>query len=348
LITTRRSPTAAVLPLLPGLAAASLVALVARSIGAIAPSFVGEVFPAILIGLVVGFVARRPATAPGLRFASTRLLRIGVVLLGARLSIGAIADVGLSVVLAVALVIVAAFALAIIGGRLLGLPPVTVVLIAVGTAICGNSAIVATAPIVGADDRQVSVAVATITVFGMLAVLTYPLIGAALGMSDELFGRWAGVAVHDTSQVVAASFAFSPVAGDIAVVVKLVRNAAMAPVLFLIGAWWMAREASTDRRPSSRRTLQAAVPLFVLGFLLLAALNSFGLLDSVVAGRSLAAWCGELAGALVLVAVSAIGLGSDPRVLRTSGLRPFLAGLGVAFGVAVVGLALVVATPIDP
>lgn len=348
MIAPRPVPKATVGPILPGLVAAALVALVARSLGAAAPSFVGEVFPAILIGLAVGLVVRGPATAPGLRFASTRLLRIGVVLLGARLSVGAIAEVGLSVILVVALVIVAAFTLALLGGRLLGLPRVTVVLIAVGTAICGNSAIVATAPVIGADEREVSVAVATITVFGMLAVLTYPLIGMALGMSDDIFGRWAGVAVHDTSQVVAASFAYSPAAGDIAVVVKLVRNAAMAPVLFLIGAWWVARDTTIGRATSTRHALQHAIPVFVLGFLLLAGLNSIGLLEPVVAGRSLAAWCGELAAVFILIAVSAIGLGTDPRVLRTSGLRPFLAGLAIALGVALVGLALVMATPIAP
>lgn len=338
----RRS--AVVRRLLPGLALAVVVAAAARVLAGIAPPFVGEVFLAIVLGLVIGRLVAHPATAPGLRFALVRLLRIGVVLLGARLSLAAIAEVGLSVVLIVAVVIAIALGLALLVGRALHLPLPTTVLIGVGTAICGNSAIVATAPMIDAEDRDVSVAVATITTFGMLAVLVYPLLGAAVGMSDDVFGRWAGIAVNDTSQVVATSFAYSDGAGDIAVVVKLVRNAAMAPVLFLIGAWWVVRaRRSADPAEAARRVrLRDAVPLFVLGFLVVAALNSAGLLDPVVLGRSLAGWASDVSAAFILVAVAAIGLSTDPRILRKTGLRPFLAGLGISLVVALVGLALVV------
>jgi uncharacterized integral membrane protein (TIGR00698 family) len=333
-------------PLMPGLAAAALVAAAARLLSGVLPSFVGEVLLAVLLGLVVGVAARRPATAPGLRFALARLLRVGVVLLGARLSLAAVVQVGLSVVLVVAVAIGLGLALTLVAGRALHLPLPVVLLIGVGTAICGNTAIVATAPIIEAEDRHVSVAVATITTFGMLAVLLFPVIGAALGIGDDLFGRWAGIAVNDTSQVVATGFAYSDRAGDVAVVVKLVRNAAMAPVLFLIGSWWMlrARRGNDPDGAAGKVRLLDAIPLFVVGFLALAAVNSVGLLDPVVAGASLSEWAGDLEKVLILVAVAAIGLSTSLATLRSTGPRPFLVGLGVSTVMSVAGLGLVVLT----
>ena len=130
------------------------------------------------------------------------------------------------------------------------------VLIAVGSAVCGNTAIVATAPVIGARAREVAYAVATITLFGTLAVFLYPTIGHALGLSQPSFGLWAGVAVHDTSQVIATGAAFGPEALDVATVVKLIRNALMAPLLFLIAAVWASRAAAAagdGRRPGGSR-----------------------------------------------------------------------------------------------
>ena len=125
------------------------------------------------------------------------------------------------------------------------------ILIAVGSAVCGNTAIVATAPVVGARAREVAYAVATITLFGTLAVFLYPSIGRALDLSPTSSGLWAGVAVHDTSQVIATGAAFGPEALDVATVVKLIRNALMAPLLFLIAAVWAGR-ADNDRDPARR------------------------------------------------------------------------------------------------
>ncbi len=346
---------------LPGLAAASAVALAARGITSLLPATVGEVVVAIALGLVLAAaIGSRPVLAPGLSLAVRRLLRIGIVLLGARLSLDAVAAVGASVVLLVAVLIVVTLALGVAAGRLAGLPLPLTLLLAVGTAICGNSAILATAPLLGAEHRHVSVAVATITIFGLLAVLLYPLLGRAVGMDEVTFGRWAGLAVNDTSQVVATGLAYGSAAGDTAVVVKLVRNAAMAPVLFALAwAWPRLAPATTESSAGSARPVGStgsagrapatpryrdAVPLFVLGFLLVAAVNSAGLLDPVVAGRSLAVWAAEIAAALILVAVAAIGLGTPPDVLARSGRRPILVGLALSAVVSLTALTLILAT----
>ena len=127
-------------------------------------------------------------------------------------------------------------------------------LIGVGTAICGNTAIIATAPVIKAEDRDVSFAVATITLFGTAAVIVFPLLGHALGMSDVLFGHWAGAAVNDTSQVTATGFSYSVEAGETATIVKLTRNTLMVPVIFFAGTWIATRQLG-EAGPEDRRDL---------------------------------------------------------------------------------------------
>src|SRR5262249_52552891 len=135
--------------------------------------------------------------------------------------------------------------------------PRLALVIGVGTAICGNSAIIATAPVVEADERDVGFAVATITLFGTLAVFLYPLIGHAVGLSDVSFGVWSGVAVNDTSQAIASSAAYSVVARDIATVVKLVRNTLMAPMILVIAWWWSRRTIKLTDGAVRRSALKA-------------------------------------------------------------------------------------------
>src|SRR5687767_1944137 len=195
--------------LLPGLLLAGAVAAIARLASRFLPTLFGEVLVAVLVGLLIANVAQLPVgTRPGLRFSVQRVLRLGIILLGARLSLGDIARIGTGALGLVVLCMAVALGVAFLAGRLLRVPPRLALLIGVGTAVCGNSAIVATAPIVKADEREVSFAVGTITLFGTLAVFLYPLIGHALGLSDVSFGLWSGVAVNDTSQVIATSAAY--------------------------------------------------------------------------------------------------------------------------------------------
>ena len=208
-----------------------------------------EVSVALLFGIVVATVAGprlRPLT-PGLAFASQRVLRLGIVLLGARLSLGEIARIGVPSTVLIVLTMAASFAIVLVVARLVRRGDRLAILIAVGSAVCGNTAIVATAPVIGARAREVAYAVATITLFGTLAVFLYPTIGRAIGLPQTSFGLWAGVAVHDTSQVIATSAAYGPDALDVATVVKLIRNALMAPLLFLIATGWAARAAERIR-----------------------------------------------------------------------------------------------------
>jgi uncharacterized integral membrane protein (TIGR00698 family) len=313
---------------IPGVGAAIAIAAVARMLTGILPSIVAEVTVAILLGAVIAAIAgsRLTPLEPGLRFTAQRVLRLGIILLGARLSLAEIARIGLPSAGVIVVTMAISFAVVLAVSRLVRVESRLAVLIAVGSAVCGNTAIVATAPVIGARAREVAYAVATITLFGTLAVFLYPAIGRACSVPQSAFGLWAGVAVHDTSQVIATSAAYGPGALDVATVVKLIRNALMAPLLFLIAAGWAARgEAAVD---STRRGVRRAVPMFVLGFLLLAALRTAGVLDA-----DQAAALDVVARALILVALAAVGMSIRVGELRETSWPPIAVGFSVAMAV---------------
>jgi uncharacterized integral membrane protein (TIGR00698 family) len=297
---------------------------------------ISEVLVAVLLGIVIANVWPLPKeTSTGLRFAVQRVLRLGIILIGARLDLGQVVAIGGRALGLVVVCMAVAFAFATLVGRRLGLPPRLAVLIGVGTAVCGNSAIIATAPVIKAEEREVTFAVATITLFGTLAVFAYPLIGRALGLADPVFGVWSGVAVNDTSQVLAASAAYSSAARDVATVVKLVRNALMAPLILLI-AWWGSRSAATVGGDAARKGALKAFPLFVLGFLAMSVLRTTGIID-----RAMAARIDLVATVCILIALAAVGLSTKLSQMRSVGATPFYLGFGTAVLLACLSLFLI-------
>lgn len=322
--------------LLPGLILVGALAAVARGATALLPAYISEITVGVVGGIVVAsLIGVRDVFRPGIRFAVHRLLRLGIVLLGVRLSVEAIVGTGATALLVILACVTLAFGAVLLLSRLAGIPPRLALLIAVGTAICGNSAIVATAPLIKAEDREVSFAVATITLFGVAAVIVYPWIGSLLGLSDSVFGVWAGVAVNDTSQVTAAGFAYSSPAGDTATIVKLTRNLLIGPVLILVALLWGRGTTSAEARPGfTLRMVPQAVPLFVLGFVTMAVLNSIGLIPDAADAP-----VGEAARILILLALCGVGLGTDVRALLRVGPRPLYVGLAGALGLAALGLA---------
>ena len=316
----------------PGLGLTVGVAVAATALARLLPPTLGPVLLAVVLGLVIGNVRPlAPTVAPGIGFASKQVLRLGVVLLGARLTFGDVAAIGAPAVGVVVVTMTAAFLAVAVASRAAGISPRLATLIGVGTAVCGNSAIVATSPIIDADEAEISFAVATITIFGTAALLLFPLMATVVDLPDRVFGFWAGLSINDTSQVVAAAAAYSEEALDVATVVKLVRNAFMAPLILLI-AWWTAR-GTTDRAGGSvRSSVMKAFPLFLLGFLALAALRSVGVL-----GEELAATFGTAATLCITIAIAGVGLATRVTELRRVGLRPFAVGLGAALTLTVVG-----------
>ncbi|MDW8278178.1 MAG: putative sulfate exporter family transporter [Anaerolineales bacterium] len=319
---------------------------------------ISEILIAVLLGLLVGNLFRLHASLrAGAKFALQRLLRLGIILLGLRLSLQDVAATGLTALALVVLCIGAALGMAWLAGRLFRVPPKLAALIGVGTAICGNTAIVATAPVLKADEEEMGFAVATITLFGLLAVLLYPLIGHALGLSERAFGLWAGTAVNDTSQVVAVSAIYSQLSLDVATVVKLTRNTLMAPLIFLFG-WVSSRAPSRPMSDSAARfAWRKLMPGFVLGFLAMALLRTLGvaaglLPQSVSHPGNLQAAASFLKGAdevskfLILMALTGVGLNTNLASLRRLGLKPLLVGTSVAVLLAALSLALILYSPL--
>ena len=252
------------------------------------------------------------------------------MLLGARLTLGQLLETGGASVVAIVVVVAVGLLLGTVLARRLGVRPPLSALITVGMAICGNSAILALAPIVRAPHRETAYAVSTITIFGLVGVLLLPVLGAALGLSDAVFGTWAGLAVNDTAQVVATGYAYSPPAGDVATVVKLTRNLAILPVL--LGATWLTVRAARDagaggRGCRGRLADRGSSPAPCRG-------SSSGSSCSRACARPgcstarcppaapLADLCSVAAAVLILVALAGVGISTDVRAMLGVGRRP--------------------------
>jgi uncharacterized membrane protein YadS len=215
---------------LPGLSLAVAVAAVATVVGQHVP-LVGSAVPGAVIGAVIALVVKPgPRLAPGIKYASTFLLQCSVVLLGTQLSIAEAARVGVASLPVMLGTLAVCLTAAWLYGRLLGIPRDLRTLIGVGTGICGGSAIAAVSPVVEAASTDVAYAISTIFLFNIAAVLVFPLVGHAIGMSQQSFGLFAGTAVNDTSSVVATATTYGTAAANHAIVVKLVRTLMIIPI----------------------------------------------------------------------------------------------------------------------
>jgi uncharacterized integral membrane protein (TIGR00698 family) len=288
--------------------------------------------------LLSGLARRRQHLDRGIGFASGRVLQLAVVLLGAQLSLRQVWDVGWASLPVMLGTLTVCLVLAQLVGRQLRIGADLRILIGVGTAICGASAIAAVSPVVRARNNDVAYAVTTIFLFNVAAVLAFPPLGHLLGLSQHGFGLFAGTAVNDTSSVVAAAASYGHAASNYAVVVKLTRTLMIIPITLTLGALAARRERRSGPAPGPVR-IAGLVPAFLVGFLLLAAINSAGWIPRAAHGP-----LQTVSVFLITVALTAIGLSTDGRVVRRAGARPILLGLLLWFAVAVTSLALQAAT----
>jgi uncharacterized integral membrane protein (TIGR00698 family) len=323
--------------LLPGLALAVAIALAAKGISWAADGAVSAILCAVVLGLLWRNVVGLGAWAePGLRFAGETLLRIGIALVGLRLTWAALADAGTTAIVLVAACIAVALVVAAGVGRLLGVTPGIRRLIAAGTAICGCTAIVVLAPILRARKEDVGVAIACIVLFGSLALVGFPWLAAALlGTDGHDAGMFFGAAIQDTSQVVGAALIYAahfdaPDAVAIAGFTKFLRTSTLLVLVPAAAAWSAYREdAPVADSPQERRP--RLLPWFVVAFVLLAGVRAAG--DLLAAGAPWAdQWLLALTTAqrvselLLLCGLAAVGLGITFAHLRDAGWRPvFLA-----------------------
>lgn len=314
---------------IPGLALAMAIAAIATGIGSLVPLIGGPV-SGIVIGVALGTVLKvGDRLRPGIKTASRFVLQLSVVILGSQLSLAEIARVGLESLPVMLGTLAVCLAAAWLIGRWLGITGDLRTLIGVGTGICGASAIAAVTPVIGAVSIDVAYAVSTIFLFNIAAVLIFPLLGHLLGLSQHAFGLFAGTAVNDMSSVVATATTYGAAATNFAVVVKLVRTLMIIPISLALSAWAGHRitsQSPTDpglqpTRVRRRVNVFRLVPWFLTGFLIVAAINSFGLIPS-----SAHPPLSTISVFLITVALSAIGLSTDLAGFRRAGPKPLLLG----------------------
>jgi uncharacterized integral membrane protein (TIGR00698 family) len=294
---------------------------------------------ALLLAIAVGVVARNlhlvpRVVEPGLTWSSRPLLRTGVVLLGLQLAVGDVLALGLGELAVLVLTVAATFGATVLVGRRMGVSRPLRLLVATGFSICGAAAVAAMAPVADADDDDVATAIALVTLYGSGTIVAVPLLAGALGLADRTAGLWAGLAVHEVAQVVAAAGAVSGVALAAAVVAKLARVVLLAPLV--AGASLVLRRGA---EPAEGRRRPPVLPLFVAGFLLAVAVRSTGVLSDRFLTTT-----GVLT--TVLLAAAMVGLGAQVhlrRLVRTGGRALGLGAVStvVALAVSLGGLVLV-------
>jgi uncharacterized integral membrane protein (TIGR00698 family) len=320
---------------------------------------IDSVLIAILLGIAVRNTVPLPSSlGPGIKYAVVSLLPMAIVLMGAKLDFFDVLRIsGHALVISVTCVILAlSLTLWLCRrtrvGQKLGL------LIGVGTAICGGTAIVVVAPIIEADDNDTAFAITTITLFGLVSIAVLPALGSLLGMSQTSFGIWAGTSIHSTPQVVAAGIAYGTEAGEVAVIVKLVRVLLLAPLAVGIGFWYAKQkrqrlQAHVTQRPS----LATLFPPFIFGFLALALANTLHLLPDFTlhlkesflwqAGAHpmpLSKLAADVSTLLITMSMAGVGVGVHLRSLLAIGLKGLYVGVFSAVVLAGVSLALISAS----
>lgn len=343
--------------ILPGLGLAVALALVGKATAGWLGSgvFGGGKSPvsatllAILLGIAIRNLMTLPAAFhPGVSFALKRVLRAGIVILGIRLSLNDLGSIGLSAVPVAIMTVVSALVIVTWLGQRMGVPVRLATLIAVGTGVCGTTAIMATAPTIAARDDEVCYAVACITLFGLLAMMVYPFAAHFIFAGNALHaGVFLGTAVHDTAQVAGAGLVYQQNYAtaevlETATVTKLVRNLGMLAVIPAMSVWY--RRQSDDGADSG--PWYRMVPLFVIGFALMSVLRTAGdALHGNLADPGIwVAVVGHMettATFLLTVAMAAVGLNTDIGSLRDTGWRPLLVGLFSALLVGGVSIAAI-------
>lgn len=350
--------------LLPGLLLTLTVALVAEQVHALpfAPLTLADgrhPIDTILLSIVIGLAIRNTVPlpkwlGPGIRYSVVSLLPFAIIWMGARLNFFDLLRVSGQALIIGVICVAAGLLLTVWLARRAKVAPKLGLLIAVGTAICGGTAIAVTAPVIEAEDSDTAFAVTAITVFGLGSILVFPIAGGALDLSQAEFGVWAGTAIHATPQVMAAGFAYGPEAGDVAVIVKLVRVLLLAPIVLIIGAWYAREKRKRQEAHVAKSTKWSELfPMFIFGFVGVAVLNTAHLLPGFTlhleesllwrAGDkhfAMATFATAVSAFLVNISMAGVGLGVHLKGLAKVGLKAFYVGLFATIVVAVVSLGL--------
>ncbi len=315
-----------------GIFLCAVIAVPAWFLGNAIP-IIGSPVLGILFGMLLAFWKRPVVFSAGISFTGKKVLQYSIILLGFGMNLYQVAAAGSKTLLFMLFTLSATFITAYLLGKLLKVERNTNILIGVGTAICGGSAIAAASPVIGAKDEETASSISTIFLFNVIAAFLFPFLGHLMGMSDTHFGLWSGTAINDTSSVVAAGYTFSNAAGDLAVIVKLTRTLMILPVTLVL-AFITTRRHSEEERAQGW-SMKKIFPWFVLGFLAASVAATFlPLPAALLSGLTKAGkFC-------IVMAMAAIGLNTNLFRLIKNGWRPILLGFGCWVVLSAVSLAV--------
>lgn len=322
--------------IIPGLALSLAVSAAAIGLEKIEKHYTGKAWlEALVLAILMGTAVRtffRPGKqfAKGISFSAKMLLEIAVVLLGASISVSAVIAAGPGLIMGIAVVVALAITLSYGIGRLLKLPHRMAVLVACGNSICGNSAIAATAPVIGAQSDDVAASIAFTAILGVVVVLCLPLLVPLLGLSFTQYGVLAGLTVYAVPQVLAATAPVAAISVQLGTLVKLVRVLMLGPVILVLSV------VAGSRDTEVKLGFLQLVPWFIIGFLGMMALRAFHLIPEVALPAIQHASTG-----LTIISMAALGLGVDVRSVASAGGRVTLAAIFSLLALGAISLALI-------
>ena len=336
-----------IIKLFPGIILSVAIAALACWLESLLPiHLIGSAVIAMFIGMFLNqFIRKTDMFASGLKFTSKKILKFAIILLGLSLNISTILHVGKMSLTVMVFTLLTCFGGGYFIGKALGLNWKLSNLISAGTGICGGSAIAAIAPTIDADDNDVAYAMSATFLFDMAMIVLFPIMGRALGMTDEAFGIWAGTAVNDTSSVVATGYAFSEGAGDFATMVKLTRTLAIIPTVITFAFIQLnikRKEALANQKDGKELKANFSIvkifPWFILGFLAMSIVASiFPIPAEAVSGTKSASKF------LMVCALAAIGLNTSFASMKKAGIRPMIHGFIISALVVIVALVVEIA-----
>ncbi len=310
--------------LTPGLLLSACVAVVSILLSSLIPGdIIGATVMALLVGMALNPLFNRyQQFHPGVNYASKMVLRAGIILMGVNMNFAQVVNVGKYALFVMLFTMATAFGAGNLIGRKFGMNWKLTNLLAVSTAICGGSAVAAVGPVIKAKDEDIAYAISSTFIFDILTVVVFPWIGMALGMSDMGYGLWTGTAVNDTSSVVAAGYAFSELAGNTAVIVKLTRTLFIIPYVLMFSVITERLEARAEgiqgRAPINWKKI---FPFFIVFFLVVVALRSTGIIPEVAVPP-----LSKTSKFLMITALSAIGLKTSYGDIKNIGFKPMILG----------------------
>lgn len=323
---------------IPGIIATIILAIIAKYISSLVPKqLLSAGVIALLIGMAVNPIIRKyDYLNKGLKFTSSIILKLAIILMGSTLNFTQVMSVGKVSLFVMTFTLITAFGAGYLIGKLFKMDWRLSSLISAGTGICGGSAIAAIAPSIKAKTSDIAYAISATFLFDILMVVAFPIIGKYLGMSDLGFGLWTGTAVNDTSSVVAAGYAFSEIAGNYSIIVKLTRTLSIVPAVLIfsyINSYVESKSDSNSNVVKEKVSLKKIFPWFIIFFLIVVSIKSVGLISD-----STSSTLSAISKFAMIMSLGSIGLNTNFKEVSKSGVLPMVHGFIISLLVVIVSL----------